>query len=300
MFIPTNKYPYTPNTPNHGWPAQANRTQGRGFFNAPSRRYSGGLVRAVSPTFQDFYSQTRLFYNSLVPAEKQFLLNAIRFENSKVKSPVVRQNVVTQLNKVDNDLARRVAAVIGIPEPAPDPTYYHNNKTINVGTFDQPLRRLDGLKIGVLASDSAPASIQEATSLANSFKPAKVSTLVVAERLSQGVDQTYAASDATNFDAVIVANGAQSLFSPSSFTGPPDPKLPYPAGRPLQILVDAFRFGKTVGALGGGDGALQAAQINTTRPGVYVAPDANPNWVQNVQDGLRTMKFLDRFAVEFE
>lgn len=45
----------------------------------------------------------------------------------------------------------------------------------------------------------------------------------------------------------------------------------YPAGRPLEILSGAFRFGKTVSTLGRGGPALRAAEISRHREGVVVA-----------------------------
>lgn len=129
MYIPLNKAAYTPNTLNNGSPKQANQTVGKGFFTTPGRTASGRLVRAVSSTFADVWSQPRLFYNSLVPAEQQFLINAIRFETAHITSDVVKNNVIIQLNRVSNNLAKRVARAIGVAEPEPDPTFYHNNKT---------------------------------------------------------------------------------------------------------------------------------------------------------------------------
>ena len=74
---------------------------------------SGNLLRATSPTFADVWSQPRLFYNSLTAVEQQFLINAIRFEASHLTSEIVKQNVLIQLNRVSNDIAKRVAEVIG-------------------------------------------------------------------------------------------------------------------------------------------------------------------------------------------
>lgn len=39
-----------------------------------------------------------------------------------------------------------------------------------------------------------------------------VDVLAVRERMAEGVNQTYSASDAVSFDAVIVADGPQELF----------------------------------------------------------------------------------------
>jgi catalase len=297
MYIPLNKDAYTPNTLNGGSPKQANQTVGNGFFTTPGRFVNGNLVRRISPTFQDVWSQPRLFFNSLVPAEQQFLINAIRFETSNVQSSVVKDNVIIQLNRVSNDLARRVARAIGAAEPLPDRTYYHNNKTANVGVFGTRLKKIDHLKVGVLASVANSSSIAQATGLVGRFAPEGVDIIVVAESLAPGVDQTYSASDATNFDAIVVADGTDSLFAPSSFNSTSASTL-YPAGRPLRILVDGYRFGKPVGALGSGSAALSAAHIPASSPGVSVARSVSDDFINNIKDGLYIFKFLDRFTLD--
>ncbi|KAJ5538475.1 Catalase B [Penicillium frequentans] len=293
MFIPLNKDAYTPNTPNNGSPMQANQTVGNGFFTAPGRTVSGKLVRNVSPTFSDVWSQPRLFWNSLVPAEKQFVVDAMRFENANVESSVIRSNVISELNRVSNDLAKRVAEAIGVAAPEPDPTYYHDNTTANIGAFGQKLLKLEGLKVGLLASVQNLSSVAQGAQLQSQLASVGVDVVVVGERKAGGVNQTYSSSDAVNFDAVIIADGAEALFN-SAATG----TSLYPAGRPLDILNDAFRFGKTVGALGNGFAALLAAQVPTDRDGVYTADSITDDFVTDVQDGLRTFKFLDRFALD--
>ncbi|KAJ6111519.1 hypothetical protein N7523_007580 [Penicillium sp. IBT 18751x] len=298
MFIPLNKDAYTPNTGNAGSPKQANQTVGKGFFTTPSRSTSGRLVRSVSSTFADAWSQPRLFWNSLVPAEKQFVVDAMRFENSNVVSQVVRENVIIQLNRISNDLAKRVAEAIGVDAPAPDPTYYHENTTAHIGAFGQKLLKLDGLKVGVLASVSNASSIAQGSKLQSLLSSAGVDVVVVGERMANGVNQTYSASDATNFDAVVIADGAQGLFGSSSEGAKKGASTLYPAGRPLEILTDAFRFGKAIGAIGQGQTVLSAAKISTKREGVYVANSVGGAFGDDLKEGLRTFKFLDRFALD--
>ncbi|KAL4783782.1 catalase B [Aspergillus varians] len=296
MFIPLNPNAYTPNTINTGSPKQANQTDGNGFFTAPDRKASGDLVRALSSTFDDVWSQPRLFYNSLVPAEKQFVVNAIRFENANVKSEVVKNNVIIQLNRISNDLARRVARAIGIDEPEPDHTYYHDNTTVGVGAFGHRLQTLAGLKIAVLASVNADESISAATALSAQLSDDGLDLVVVAERLAHGVNQTYSASDAIQFDAVVIAPGTQDLFNSTSATS--SGSTLYPAGRPIQILTDAFRFGKPVAALGSGSTALDNAGIDQKGVGVYVSQSVNAEFADNLKEGLTVFRFLDRFALD--
>ncbi|KAJ5961168.1 uncharacterized protein N7479_008318 [Penicillium vulpinum] len=299
MFIPLNPNAYSPNTENKGSPKQANQTAGKGFFTAPDRTTSGRLQRTVSSTFEDVWSQPRLFWNSLVAAEKQFVVDAMRFETSNVKSSVVRNNVIIQLNRISNDLATRVAEAIGIDAPKPDDSYYHDNTTANIGAFGQKLAKLDGLKVGLLASVDKPASIAQGAKLQSALSSAGVDVVVVAERMVDNVDQTYSASDAVQFDAVVVSDGAEGLFGSKSFTSvPKKASTLYPAGRPLDILLDAFRFGKTVGALGKGSAALRSGLISTDREGVYTASNAGDAFAKDIKEGLRTFKFLDRFATD--
>ncbi|KAL4862956.1 catalase B [Aspergillus spectabilis] len=296
MFIPLNPNAYSPNTLSSGSPKQANRTDGRGFFTAPDRTVSGHLVRALSSTFDDVWSQPRLFFNSLLPAEQQFIVNAIRFENANLKSDVVKNNVIIQLNRISNDLARRVARAIGLDEPQPDPTYYHDNTTADVGAFGHRLQSLAGLKVGILASVTADGSLGAATALSAELADAGVDVLVVAERLSAGVNQTYSASDAIQFDAVIVAPGTEDLFTTQSITSAGSTL--YPAGRPIQILIDAFRFGKPIAALGSGEAALENAGIDESGAGVYTAESVTGAFVDDIKEGLTVFRFLDRFRVD--
>jgi catalase len=290
-YIPINTAAYSPNTLNGGFPKEANQTTGNGFFTAPSRTATGNLVREVSSTFADVWSQPRLFYNSLIPVEQQFLINAIRFETSHLQSAVVKSNVITQLNRVDNDLAKRVAEVIGVEAPAPDPTFYNNNSTAFVSIFNKTLPTIATLKVGVLASVSSPDSLTQAAALSEAFSSAGVSVIVVGETLATGVNQTYSAADATGFDGIIVATGAQSLFtngSSSTF---------FPADRPLQILEDGYRWGKPIGALSTSTSVLRLAGINTT-PGVFENAGSDIASFATFEGGLAAFRFIDRFPVD--
>jgi catalase len=256
---------------------------------------TGNLVRAVSSTFADVWSQPRLFFNSLIAVEQQFLINAMRFEVSHLQSSVVKSNVILQLNRVSNDLAKRVAEVVGVAAPAPDPKFYNNNSTAFVSIFNKTLPTIATLNVGVLASVKSSGSLNQAASLAKSFSGAGVNVIVVGETLSAGVNQTYSAADATGFDGIIVAAGAESLFTngtTSTF---------FPANRPLQILIDGYRWGKPVGALGSAVPVIKVAGITTT-PGVFTSTNTTAgdvsSFVTAFEGGLKTFKFIDRFPVD--
>lgn len=282
---------------------QANGT--KGFMTAPQRQISGNLVRALSPTFNDHWSQPRLFLNSLTQPEQQILVNAIRFETSNVKSAVVRQNILNQLNMISNDLAVRVSTALGLPAPGPNPTFYHDNVTQGVNIFGVPLPTVATLTVGILATTANPASIQQAQALQQRFAQDGVLASIVGESQSPGVNQTYSQSDASNFDGLVVAQGAEALFSPFQSS------TLFPLGRPSQLLLDSYRWGKPVGAMGSASAAFTQVGVPVT-PGVFMVMNATTTtddddaaaaaaantMVTQFEGGLRQFKFLDRFPID--
>lgn len=286
-YIPTNNYAYSPNSLNNGFPKQANQTVGKGFFTAPSRGLTGGLIRQISPTFNDHWSQPRMVWNSLSAAEQQIVVNSLRFETSMVQSQVVKQNFIIQLNRISHDLAARVAAaLVDVIVPEPDTTFYNSNSSAHISIFNTTLPKVAGLNIGILASTASNTSMSQAAELAKSFAAEGLFVSVVAESLQPGVNMTYSAADAHAFDGLVVANGAQAIF-----TGEKTSPL-YPLGRPMDILKNGYAWGKPVGAVGAAAKALNVAGIQQ-RPGVYFANATSV--VDDFKCGLSVFRFLDRF-----
>lgn len=311
MYIPLNTAAYSPNTLNAGSPKQANKTQGRGFFTAPNRSTAGRLVRSVSSTFADVWSQPRLFFNSLLPVEQQLLINAMRFETSQLTSDVVKKNVLIQLNRVSHDVAVRVAEALDMTAPAADDTYYHDNTTTGVSVSRDKLLKIDGLKVGYLTSTSS--SGETASALKSALNDINVKFATVGERLGKGIDQTYSASFAGQFDAIIVDGQAEALFMPAGSLANSNTTAPtyrknvtkasttlYPAGRPLQILQDGYQWGKAVAVIGSSQAAFDAAGLEAGTPGVYhlQATNDTKSVVNQIAEGLHTFRFLDRYPLD--
>ncbi|KAI0127768.1 catalase-like domain-containing protein [Xylariales sp. AK1849] len=293
-LIHKNKIHYTPNALNNNFPEQATQTNGRGFFTAPGRTVTGNLVRGLSSTFDDHWSQPRLFYNSLTAFEQQALINAIRFETSKVQSATVQQNVITQLNRISNDIASRVAEALGIDSPAPDDTYYHDNVTAGISITNNTLPIIATLQVGVLGTVK---SLDQATALKSRLEADGLVVTIVGESLAAGVNKTYSAADATDFDAVIVTSAADQagLFGDTASTL-------YPKDRPTQIAQNAFLFGKPVGYFGStsngtSSDALVGAGFVEGEPGVYYGSDLE-SFVSDVEEGLAVFKFTNRFPLD--
>ncbi|KAH6888674.1 catalase-like domain-containing protein [Thelonectria olida] len=287
-FIHKNIAPYTPNTLNKGFPKQANQSQGEGFFTAPNRKVSGNLLRRRPSTFADHWSQPRLFFNSLTKAEQQFLINAIRFETSHVRSDDVKKNVLVQLNKISHDIAVRVGKALGLDAPAADPKYYHDNTTTGISIFGTKLPTIVTLTVGILASSYSDSSMEQAKELKASLEGAGLVVTIVGETLSHDVGDTYSTAEAVSYDAIVVTAGAESVFEKWSPL--------YPLGRPAQIVTDGFNWGKPVGFLGSAKAAAKRTSVRKG-DGVYFATSVS-SLVERLKEGLATFRFTDRFPMD--
>ncbi|KAI1004841.1 Catalase [Podosphaera aphanis] len=292
MFIHTNKAPYSPNTLSFGNPKQANQTVGRGFFTTPTRYVSGFLGRKIASSFADVWSQPRLFYNSLIPAEQQFLINAIRFEVSNLKSDHIKRNILMQLNRVSNDIARRVATAVGMSPPSPEPGYYTNASTKYVTIYGNKLPSITGFRVGILTSINSNLSQAQATQLSTIFATRGLKAIIIGESLTNSTSMTYSSADATIFDSVVVTSGAEHLFGPSAKAS-----TLYPLSRPDQILRDAYHWGKPIGGLFNVKDLFEVIIPDITDDGVYHGKTVE-ELGSMISEGLNTFRFTNRFPLD--
>ncbi len=97
-------------------PAEASFEEG-GYVNYPEK-VKGRVTREVpSDSFYDFFSQARLFWNSLSPVEKKDLIDTFSFHIGYVKSKSVRQKNVDMWVNVDREMACSIADNIGVKRP---------------------------------------------------------------------------------------------------------------------------------------------------------------------------------------
>jgi catalase len=108
---------YEPNSLAGGAPYQAGAA---GFTSFP-QPIAADKVRGRPEKFADHYSQARLFFISQSPAEQRHMVDAFRFELTKVQTPAVRSRVVALLANIDPILATGVADGLGIEVPPPLP-----------------------------------------------------------------------------------------------------------------------------------------------------------------------------------
>ena len=102
MRNPVGRVNYQPNSFGEG-PRESPQRGFRSFAEAEE----GPKQRIRAESFADHYSQARQFYISQTPPEQAHIAAALTFELSKVKTPVIRERMVSHLLNIDDGLARQ-------------------------------------------------------------------------------------------------------------------------------------------------------------------------------------------------
>ncbi len=122
MQVPKGRANYEPNSLHlageAGGPREAPEA---GFKSFPAEEH-GPKLRIRPESFADHYSQARLFWLSMHPAEQAHIASAFVFELSKVSLPHIRQAMMANLRNVDEGLAQRVAEGLAMDLPPASPS----------------------------------------------------------------------------------------------------------------------------------------------------------------------------------
>ncbi|WP_199503855.1 catalase [Qipengyuania sp. YIM B01966] len=120
-LVPKGRANYEPNSlaeaGEDGGPRECPETGFTSFRENGERNDPSEKVRVRAELFADHYSQARLFYRSQTENEQAHLIAALVFELSKVTIEHVQVRVLSRLRNIDEDLAKRTAAGLGIDLP---------------------------------------------------------------------------------------------------------------------------------------------------------------------------------------
>jgi catalase len=220
---------------------------------------SGEKQRVRSATFADHYSQARQFYVSQTDVEQRHIAAAFTFELSKVEDPAVRERIVGHLRHVDEPLAMKVAAGLGMrdlpkpPTPAREPlTDLAPSPALSVA-LNGPTS-FEGRKLGILVSDGVSAKL--VAGLARMMKATNATVEVIAPAIF-GVEaddgtaieaqQQLAGGPSVVYDAVVLAFGPTGSQTFANM----------PAAR--DFVADAYAHCKYIGYTPGASDLLKAA-----------------------------------------
>lgn len=295
--------PYRPNSLDGGCPFLAGQDVGA-FVDVPEALAESIKERRNPASFDDHFSQARLFFRSMTPVEQDHIVQAYTFELGKCYEAAIRERQLMALANIDAGLCAAVARGLGMPVPGatvqvPDSEPSPALSQIG-GTWPAA-----GRVVGIIADDSSDAS--QVAAAREALDAEGITPLVIAPvggflgaegGVAVAVQRTYLTARSTEFDAVIVAGSGAP--APDAAAGR-DAKAGAPSTtldpRVALLLTEAFRHAKAIAAWGSGVSALQAAGIPDDGTGVVVgdAPDAV---VRPVQELLAAHRVWERFPAE--
>lgn len=269
---------YEPNSLAGGCPFQAGTS---GFMSFP-QPVSEDKVRGKPERFADYYTQATLFWNSQTPSEKAHIINAFRFELTRVQTPAIRERVVSMLRNVAEDLAEAVASGLGMTLPAAQPKGLM--KTIQPEiSLSKPLslsaRPGDGnittRRVAIIIAEGMDseflkklqAGLHAAGAIVR-FVGLRLGTVQSADGSKIEIDATFEAMPSVLFDAVAILGWRENVCSLSDMD------------LAKEFVKDQYRHCKSILAVGMGKTLLEDAGVKLEfpseglDPGVLAFPDA--------------------------
>ncbi|WP_374969569.1 catalase [Terrabacter sp. BE26] len=300
--VPSGVAPYRPNSLDGGCPFHTGAS-GRPFVEVPAVVQESAKVRAQARSFDDHFSQARLFYRSMSPVEQDHIKSAYAFELAKCYEQVIRERQLQCLANIDEGLCASVAAALGMPAPSPTievPDVEPSPALSQVGTPYAATGRKVGIVVDASTDPEAAAAVVAAVT-AYDLMPfviapcgGTVGELVVA--------RTYATARSFEFDALVVlgaAPGADALPGLDARAGHPTQGATPVDPRIAVMVAETWRHCKALGAFGDtGCGALTSAGVPESGAGVVTGPDAGApaDLLGEVTELLTLHRVWDRFA----
>jgi len=244
MMVPQGRANYEPNSIDLKGP----RETPAGFQTAPIPTETT-KVRLRAESFQDHYSQARLFYRSVTPQEQKHIAMALTFELSKVDMVEIRRRMLGHLDVIDSKLGAKVAEELGMPgealkaDPAATPIDLDVSPALRLYGKYKPT--LKGRKVGVLLAAGFNLKLKNALVIAiqkEGATPAIIAPRVGGVKDSEGTkhpaEMALSGSPSVLFDAVVVLAGSDG---DKALSGNPDA---------IGFLMDACRHLKAIGLSG--------------------------------------------------
>jgi catalase len=238
---------YAPNSISGGCPMSGVLSgDTEGVYRHYQERVDGNKIRKRSPSFEDHYSQATLFWNSMSHWEKRHIVEAFLFELGHVGRRYIKEQVVQRLANVDGDLARQVAEGLGMPAPAAT-TPNHGKTSPALSQANAPRDSIATRKIAFLVADGADLNLARQVKVALEEKGA-ICEIVAPHEGEVGsltVDRQLSAASSVLYDAVLLVDGGELTDN----------------GHAVHFIREAFKHGKAIGALPGGEALLEAAAL---------------------------------------
>ncbi|MDB4974376.1 MAG: Catalase [Myxococcaceae bacterium] len=243
--VPKGRANYEPNGLSENGESEGPRECPVSGFTSFAEPVEGEKLRIRPESFADHYSQARLFFRSLHEAEQAHVASAFTFELSKVQIPAVQKRMLSNLRNVDESLAARVAAGLGIDLPAaskPRAPVQELALSPALRIIGNMKATLEGRTVGILIADGSDGKVIDTIRAAVDKEGGKVKVIaprVGSVKLKDGsslkADGQLAGFPSVLCDAVALvlsAEGAAALTREAAA---------------VQFVMDAFGHLKAIG-----------------------------------------------------
>ena len=254
-----------------------------GYEHYPTK-VEGHVIRGRSKSFNDIFSQPRIFWNSLTPVEKQHTIEALNYQLGRVKSQSVRQQNADLLVNVDQEMACIVADNIGVDRPSgtnvPVSTSYPSLSQANTAhvAYTQ--------KVGVLIGHGFNAS--EVNHVLHTLQRNGVFIVIVSEMLGTvtgndgtelKVDETFLTTSPYLLDSLYVVGGRSNNQG----------KFHMDMTDYIQV---AYKHYKPIGVAQGGQSFIKTTEKNNLAGVVFA--ENNPNFGEEFVNAIAQQRFWNR------
>jgi catalase len=260
-------------------------------------------VRGKPEKFAEHYNQARLFFDSQSAVEQRHIINAFRFELSKVTVPAIRRRMLAGLVNVSEQLAAGVADGLGMSVPEPLPLAVAQPVDAEITTsamLSLTARPGDGgirtRKVAILvangAHDASLALVRDRLRREGAVPRtvgSRIGSFLAASGQVIEAEASLENAPSVLFDAVVLPDGEDAISALLR------------DGRSREFLRDAYRHGKTILALGASRRLLDRSGISATLPdderdpGVLVVDaDATANVLDAFVEAVARHKHVER------
>ncbi|MHA0856375.1 catalase [Paenibacillus sp. CMAA1364] len=259
-------------------------TANEGGYVHYAEKVEGRVIQARSESFNDFFSQARLFWNSMSPPEKEHIINAFSFEVGKVKSVSVRQQVVDMFVHVDKEMATIIAKNVGVNKP----TGEQSNVTKSSPALSQEnTKRFPySLKVGVIIGNGF--NDEEVKSTIETLSKYGVWVYAIGEKigivngengLEINVTETFLTTAPVLFDSLYVVGGKalnQAKFNSDS----------------VYFINESFKHYKPISIASTGNSLFKASNAKEGA-GIIMASN-NPQSIDEYVKAITQQRFWNR------
>ncbi|WP_410813692.1 catalase [Micromonospora sp. 067-2] len=287
--------PYRPNSLDGGNPFPAGDKE-HAFLDVPVTVAEAPKVRANPASFDDHFSQVRLFWSSMSPVEKEHIIRSYTFELGKCYHQAIKERQLQSLANIDPVLCEQVATGLGLPAPQPTVPLADVEPSPALSQVGREWPT-DGRTIGIVVDpDGDLDGVDEVRRAV--FEAGMVPLLIAPHGGLVGdmpVQRTFATGRSVEVDAVLLAGAPapapDALPARDGKAGKRQAAAVDP--RVLLLVEESWRHAKTIGAWGAGVTVLEKTGVNGT-PGVVTA-DSGAEALTAVRQLMAAHRVWERF-----